>query len=181
MSNIATISEQLDGQALYERQKTLRTNSAFPTGPLIVAAGLQAPENMGSVLRLADAVGSRRVLFVGSNDSRTTRSRLRRTARNCDTSIQWEFCSLEEFVAQVDQTQPLLALELTTDSKSIFEVALPGSCTFVIGSERYGLSALILAKCNQAVHIPMYGVNGSMNVTHALAIALFEWRRQHST
>jgi tRNA G18 (ribose-2'-O)-methylase SpoU len=24
----------------------------------------------------------------------------------------------------------------------------------------------------------MYGTNGSMNVTHALGVALFEWRRQ---
>ncbi|WP_373693577.1 hypothetical protein [Limnofasciculus baicalensis] len=39
----------------------------------------------------------------------------------------------------------------------------------------------MLEHCQQAVQIPMYGVNGSMNVTHALAIVLFEWRIQHST
>jgi len=27
----------------------------------------------------------------------------------------------------------------------------------------------------------MFGVNGSMNVTHALAVALFEWRRRHTS
>lgn len=180
MSTPTTAGEQLEGQALYKRQKALREGRAFPTGPAIAAAGLQAPENMGSVLRLADAAGSRRVFFVGGNDSPSTRTRLRRTARNCDAFIEWQFCALDEFIRQADQFQPLVAIELTTGSKSLFEASLPNPCAFVIGSERYGLSETLLAKCQQAIHIPMYGVNGSMNVTHVLAIALFEWRRQHS-
>ncbi|MBI3915340.1 MAG: hypothetical protein HY327_14280 [Chloroflexi bacterium] len=60
------------------------------------------------------------------------------------------------------------------------ECQLPKPCAFLIGNERGGIPASILAECQRAIQIPMYAVNGSMNVPDALAIARFEWRRQHS-
>lgn len=174
------IGHQLDGRALYERQKALLVNKTVAPAPPIVAAGLQLPVNMGSLLRLADAAGSQQVIFAGTKSSPSMLTGLRRTASNCDKIVNWKICPLDEFIQQAGSFQPLIALELTSESHNLFEVKLPSQCTFVIGSERYGIPETLLALCQQAVHIPMYGVNGSMNVTHALAIALFEWRRQHS-
>lgn len=148
-------------------------------GPLIIAAGLQILENIGSVLRIADAAGSPRVLFVNA-DTPQERKRIQRTARNCDALIEWEFWTPAQFLEQCAKLPPLIALELTDASTNIFETALPDPCALIIGSERRGIPAPLLAQCQRAIHIPMYGVNGSMNVTHALAIALFEWRRQHA-
>jgi tRNA G18 (ribose-2'-O)-methylase SpoU len=181
VQNLSHTGHQLEGRTLYERQKALRANQIFAPAPAIIAAGLQLPVNMGSLLRLADAVGSQQVIFAGTKSSPSMLTGLRRTASNCDKLIDWKFCSLDEFIEQAESFQPLLALELTSESHNLFEVELPGQCAFVIGSERYSIPDALLAHCQQAVHIPMYGVNGSMNVTHALAIALFEWRRQHST
>ncbi len=169
---------QLDSQLLYERQKATRAAQA-QVGPIIVAVGLQVPENIGSVLRLADAAGSAKAIFLDSGASATALKRIRRMARNADALVKWEFLTVENFSEQIDSYPPLIALELTTGSTSIFAAALPNPCALVVGSERFGVPETLLAKCQRAVHIPMYGVNGSMNVTHALAIALFEWRRQH--
>ncbi len=180
MNTQVSVGEQLDSQLLYERQKTLRVSQADLPGPTIIAAGLQAPENMGSVLRLADAAGSRKVVFINSDGPAFSQARIHRTARNCDVLVKWELWSPKKFLEQVGSFQPLIALELTTSSTSIFAQALPNPCILMIGGERHGIPAPLLSTCQQAVHIPMYGVNGSMNVTHALAIALFEWRRQHS-
>ncbi len=178
MSTKPFVGEQLDGQILYERQKRVRASQTYLPGPIIVAAGLQTPENVGSVLRLADAAGSPRVLFI-NDDAPPQRNRIQRTARNCDVLIKWEIWTQAQFLAQRDSLPPLIALELTTDSISLFESELPSPCALLVGGERHGIPAPLLAQCQRAVHIPMYGVNGSMNVTHALAIALFEWRRQH--
>ena len=175
------MGEQLDSQALYERQKMFRASQTVLPGPTIVAVGLQVPENMGSVLRLADAAGSQKVILIHDHeDNAASRKRIQRTARSCEVLVQWELWTPERLLEQNDSLQPLIAIELTTGSRSIFANALPERCALMMGSERYGIPAPLLAKCQQAVHIPMYGVNGSMNVTHALAVALFEWRRQHS-
>lgn len=179
MNSKLKVGEQLEGSQLYERQKAVRTVTHLPA-PTIVAIGLHVPENIGSVLRLADAAGSPRALFVGrAGHEDVDRARIHRTARNADSLVQWEFCDTAEYYQQATYLQPLIALELTTLSQNIFDTHLPEKCAIVIGGERHGIPEDILSECDLAVHIPMYGVNGSMNVTHALAIALFEWRRQH--
>lgn len=177
--NSELIGEQLTGQELYLCQKSIRANSGSFFAPIIVADSLHISENIGSTLRIADAVGSKRVIFINHPTDQNI-TRVRRTARNCDTLVDWEFSTYENFLELYLPSLPaLVAVEITSRSKNIFEVCLPSLCTFIIGNERHGISSKLLKLCVQAVHIPMYGINGSMNVTHALAIALYEWRRQH--
>lgn len=173
------MDEQLDGDALQARQRQVRDAGVLP-GPTIVAVGLSFPENVGSLLRLADAAGCARVVLVSGNDAQSSDARLRKTARSSEAAVTWEVWQQETFLGQIEAFQPLIGLEISTNSKSIFATALPNLCTILVGGERYGIPSELLAQCQQVVHIPMYGVNGSMNVTHALAVALFEWRRQWS-
>jgi tRNA G18 (ribose-2'-O)-methylase SpoU len=167
--------EQLDGQLLYERQLARRAADPAP-GPAIIAAGLRNAENIGAVLRLADAAGCREAVFVGGDlpDQR----RVRQAARSCDALVSWRLAGDAQFAAEAAAYRPLIAIEITDRSVDLFACQLPPQCALVIGGERHGIPADLLAMCAMAAHIPMYGVNGSMNVTHALAIALFEWRRQ---
>ena len=167
---------QIDGQDLYAQQKMRRVAHSYPPASTIVATNLQVPDNIGSVLRLADAAGSNHVIFTGAAE--IDFKRIHKTARNCEALVTWDVYSIEQFMSELETLQPLIAIEITTNSTSIFETVFPDTCTFVIGNERHGIPEAILSTCSQAVHIPMYGVNGSMNVTHALGIALFEWRRQ---
>ncbi len=169
---------QLEGQFLYERQKALRDQQRFPPAPQIVTAHLRSPDTVGSVLRIADAAGSSRVVFIGATGVDYTR--MKKTARNCDSFVPWDVYRLEQFLDEQVHFRPLIALEITSTSRSLFSTTLPATCTFVIGNERHGIPEVLLSACDQAVHIPMYGTNGSMNVTHALGIALFEWRRQQA-
>ncbi len=169
---------QLEGQELYERQKKLRSQMLYPPAPRIIAVNLQVPDNLGSVLRLADAAGSSKVVFIGDID--IDYKRLNKTARSCDSLVPWDIYTSERFFEEIHLFRPLVALEITSCSNNIFSTNIPDNCTFVVGNERHGIPETILSECDLSVHIPMYGTNGSMNVTHALAIALFEWRRQKS-
>jgi tRNA G18 (ribose-2'-O)-methylase SpoU len=170
--------EQLDGKTLYKKQQHMRDCFKYSPAPIIIADDLHIPENIGSVLRLADAVGSQKVFFITEPNEQSL-NRIRRTARSCDALVSWQFVTCDEFLIEhLPQIPKLIAIELTNTSTSIFETNLPTQCCLVIGNERHGVSKTLLEQCQQAVHIPMYGVNGSMNVTHALAISLFEWRRQ---
>ena len=170
--------EQVDDEALFSRQQKFVSNLDAPAAPIIIVTGIRTPENMGSILRHADAAGSDKVIFVES-ENMSTNKKMSRIARSAEKHIQIDYLSREQFFKTSHELPELIALEITSTSRNIFKTVLPMRCCLVVGSERYGIAADILMRCRRSVHIPMYGINASMNVSHALTIALFEWGRQH--
>jgi len=60
------------------------------------------------------------------------------------------------------------------------QLELAGPATFVLGAERDGLPAGILASCDEVATIRIASGSESLNVAAAGAIALYEWRRQRT-
>jgi tRNA G18 (ribose-2'-O)-methylase SpoU len=170
------VGRQLEGWELDQRQRQAR-DTVIP-GPRVLAVDVRTPENVGHILRVSEAAGCADVLVVPH--APFSMKVVRRTARECDRTVRWRLASLHDATAQAAAWgDPLVALELTTGSSSLHDTRLPRACTVVLGGERAGIPPSVLEACALAVHIPMFGLNGSMNITHALAVALFEWRRQH--
>jgi tRNA G18 (ribose-2'-O)-methylase SpoU len=94
------------------------------------------------------------------------------------SQVPFEFVSGEQFAHSVSNFAPLVAIEITSQSSDVYRTQLSTDGAFVIGSERYGISEHILRLCTYAVHIPMFGVNSSMNVATSLGIVLYEWHRR---
>lgn len=62
---------------------------------------------------------------------------------------------------------------------SLYDVeAFPKSAVFVFGSERHGISRMILDRAQRVIAIPMYGVNHSLPLTVSVGIVLAEWGRR---
>lgn len=178
MGNAGT---QIDSQTLYDRQQEKNRKSIREAAPIVIATGLRTPDNIASVLRLTEAAYSNKVIFVNDkNQMIEFDNKIKRLSRDTHKDISIEQYELEEFLRICHQLPEMMAIEITTQSKNIFNTSLPNKCCFVVGSESHGVNSKVLKQCKSAVHIPMYGSNGSMNVTHALAISLFEWRRQTS-
>jgi len=166
-----------DSQTLFDQQQKIKKTCA----PFIVAIDPQTPANVGSIYRLADATASEKIIFVQKTINRFDNNKtVKRVSRDTQASIDTEYWSYEKFNIEYLSLPELIAIEITSQSKNIFDSSLPKSCSFVVGSERNGIPDNILQKCTAAVHIPMYGNNGSMNVSHALSICLYEWHRQHT-
>lgn len=169
---------QLEDEQLLARQRRFVADTETSAAPVIVAIGMRTPENLGSILRHADAAGCRRVMFVDAAIQPVAK-KLSRIARSADRHLSYSYLSSEDLLGRLDELSPLVAVEITSNSTDLYRTTLPKDCSLVVGSERAGIPQQILECCSLAVHIPMYGVNGSMNVSHALTLALYEWRRQH--
>jgi len=171
-----TANKQLTGDALYLRQK----NETNFTAPFIICDGLQTPENLGSILRVADAAGSKGIILLDSALDLSSKkiSKLSRSSNKHITIMQ---LSLVDFIqSEKNRFKKIYALEITTESKSLFSADITDCDAIVLGHESRGIRQELLLLCKQSIHLPMYGVNGSMNISHALSIFLYEWRRQKS-
>ncbi|VAW60076.1 hypothetical protein MNBD_GAMMA11-1294 [hydrothermal vent metagenome] len=175
--NKMNAGKQITGQALYTRQKNNVQSSAHRHAPTIICDGLQTPENLGSILRIADAAGSKKIILLDSKLDLENK-KLSKIARSTEKYISIEKCSLQHIKQHHSDYKALFALEITDRSENIYETRISHCDAILLGHEATGIREEALALCHSAIHLPMFGTNGSMNISHALAICLYEWRRQ---
>jgi len=147
----------------------------------LICDGVSSPANIGGLLRLGDAFGVAQILFSNAVIDFTS-PRLRKAARNSHTNIPHAMVDdIEGCIAEFkSQDYQVIALEISSMSKPIqkMESLDNQKIALVIGNEQHGVSAEALAMVHETAHIEMFGLNSSMNVTQAAAIALFEFTKR---
>ncbi|APG59519.1 TrmH family RNA methyltransferase [Christiangramia salexigens] len=133
--------------------------------------------NIGSLFRLADAFGVKKLIFCGSKPNLSS-NRLKRTARNTHNTVSYEFYEsvLEIIPSYKKQNYKVLGIEITSNSELIGEINCEAEDKVVLiaGNERHGISPEVLKECDNTYHIEMYGENSSMNVAQSVGIGLYE-------
>ncbi len=147
--------------------------------PVIVAEALQSPDNMGAILRLASNIGAAKVWFVYDEKPNFRAYKIKRRSSGAVDKTPWDYAKYEDIFDVLPDNYQYVAVETTADAKNIFQEKLPEKIVLFVGNERYGLSDKLLDKIKTRVYIPMAGTVTSMNVSHALSVALFEWLRQN--
>ena len=153
-------------------------NLVLPEAPLLlVAAGIEKPGNLGTMLRTADAAGVNGVIVCDRctdiNNPNVVRA-----------SIGTLFCvpvvetTSEAAIAwlKAKGIQIIAATPAATMSYAKIDMKLPTA--IVVGSEQYGLENIWFEKADQKVIIPMFGQCDSLNVSAAATILLYEAVRQ---
>lgn len=78
-----------------------------------------------------------------------------------------------------EEGYPLVGLEQTNGSQSLYDFRFPRRMVLVIGNERLGIEDEVLRLLQHTVEIPVYGLPYSHNVATAAAMALYEYCRQY--
>ena len=159
--------EKLNPESLYRRVPR----------PILIADHLMAPDNLGAMIRLADNIGATEVCFLGKEEEHRL-GKVRRAAASSRDNIRWYFSEESDLRKIVPAGKQIVAIETADNATCIYDTQLPENVAFVVGSESYGLNEDLLAQCDQVVYIPVPGPTRSLNVSHAAAVALFEWQRQ---
>ena len=153
---------------------------AAPDPLVLVLDGITDPRNLGAILRVADGAGASGVVVpkdraVGvtaaavkasagaSEHARVAReTNLRRAIDRMKKSGLWVYAA----EGGAEGGTPYYALDLT------------GPVALVVGSEGRGIRRLVREGCDGALSIPMLGAVESLNVSVAVAVLLYEARRQ---
>lgn len=145
--------------------------------PIVIADHLMTPDNIGAMIRLADNIGASEMCFLGNEDEHRL-GKVRRAAASSRDNIRWYFTEETDLHKIVPEGKTIVAIETADNASCIYDTQLPEDVAFVVGSERFGICEEVLAQCDMVVFIPVPGPTRSLNVSHAAAVALFEWQRQ---
>ena len=162
-----TLFEQVRTEGLYEKVPR----------PLLIADHLTTPDNMGAMIRLADNIGASEVCFLGKAEDHRL-GKVRRAAASSRDNIRWYFSEETNLRQLVPDGKTVIAVETADNATCIYGTELPEDAAFVVGNERHGIREALLRQCDKVVYIPVPGPTRSLNVSHAAAVALFEWLRQ---
>ncbi|RYY73140.1 MAG: TrmH family RNA methyltransferase [Gammaproteobacteria bacterium] len=138
---------------------------------------ISVPMNIGSVFRIADALGVEKIYLTGESLT-PPNSKINKTSRSTEKYVPYVY---EKDPLRILQTlksfgYKILSLEITTASVAIdkIEIHPENKICLILGAESSGVSQQLLNESDSCVHIPMLGKNSSMNVATACAIAVYE-------
>jgi TrmH family RNA methyltransferase len=170
--------------------------SAFPAklpgtqSPLLlIAAGLQDPGNLGTLIRSAEAFGATAVLTTAGTVSEWNQKALRASAGSVfrvpvvaigpsDIPVL-KSRGLRLFAAVADSDSDSDA-PLGPSPPSIADADLTQPCALMIGNEGAGLSQELLALADARITIPTPGRVESLNAAIAGSLLLYEASRQRA-
>ena len=133
---------------------------------VVLCDGITSPANVGGVMRLADAYGVTKVVFLKGISQCSARAKS--VSRGTHHFVNHSF--LSQF--KLDE-RDWFCLEYTSESRPLKSFSLKSrKIGVIIGNENTGVYDSFL-KDYPSFHIQMFGRNSSMNVTQALSAALF--------
>jgi len=106
-------------------------------------------------------------------------SKIAKVAHSSLKHVDYSFCTPTEFFDLLPPDYEIVAVETSEKASNLFTTKLPEKCVLLLGNERYGIAQYFLNKIEKTVYIPLLGKTLSLNVSHAAALAAFEWGRQH--
>ncbi|RMF51064.1 MAG: TrmH family RNA methyltransferase [Anaerolineae bacterium] len=157
-----------------------RQTSPSPLPSLHVEAlldNLRSAWNVGSIFRIADGAGIRRLHLCGITPP-GDHPRIPKTALGAEKTIPWHSHPNGLHLARTLQERGyrLWALETTPKARPLFSllpVETDSPLVLVVGNERWGVDPEILGLCEQHIFLPMQGNKESLNVAVAFGIAAY--------
>lgn len=142
----------------------------------LVLDGVQDPGNVGTILRTADAFDCDGVFLVNACADLYNPKTVRATMGAIFRTRVWS-CTAGALSALLRRSGiPLYGAALRGDTVSLSDAKLARAAA-AIGSEGRGLSAELLALCDQTIRIPMSARCESLNAATAASIVLWEMYR----
>ncbi len=143
---------------------------------------LQDPQNMGGLLRTAEAVGVHGVVIQRRRAVGITPAVVHASAGAVEHLLVAQVTNLVSAIERLKAHDVWVAgLEALHGTQLYHEADLNGPLALVVGSEGEGLRRLVRERCDFLVELPMQGKVTSLNAAVAGSIVLYEAWRQRQT
>ena len=180
-SRLDKLSENHQGVALeastypYMELEDILDNAKSRSVPLFVLIldTLQNPQNLGTIIRTAEAVGVHGVLIPVHRAAEITPAVVSSSAGACEHMLIAR-ANLAQAIGQLKDAEAwIVGLDESPESKDPSEVPLERALAVVVGSEGEGIRPLVRESCDYLLRLPMEGQIESLNASVAGSITLY--------
>lgn len=138
---------------------------------------LQDPQNVGAIIRTADAAGVHGILLPKRRSCPLNAVVAKISAGAVEYVPVVQIGNIAQTIEEL-QERGCWVVGADMDGATYYESNLKGALVLVIGAEGKGLGRLVKQKCDAIVSIPMVGGVSSLNASNAAAILMYEAVRQ---
>jgi len=153
---------------ILENAKT-RSESLF----VLILDTLQNPQNLGTIIRTAEAVGVHGVLIPTHRAAEITPAVVSASAGASEHMLVAQANLAQAIVELKEANAWVVGLDESSESKDPSEVRLDGALAVVVGSEGEGIRPLVRQSCDFLLRLPMQGQIESLNAAVAGSVALY--------
>ncbi len=140
---------------------------------------LQDPQNVGSLLRTAEAVGVHGVVIQRRRAVGITPAVVHTSVGAVEHLLVAQVTNLVDAIGMLKAHDVWVAgLEALRGAQPYHEADLNGPLAVVVGSEGEGLRRLVRERCDFLLRLPMFGQVTSLNAAVAGSVVLYEALRQ---
>lgn len=150
------------------------------TPPMLIAFdGVTDPQNLGALLRSAEAAGATGAVLPRHRSVHVTPAAAKAAAGAVERLPLAVVSGLPAALVRATEAGVWVVGLTTEGGENLWTTRLgEGPVLVVVGAEGPGLSRLVRQRCDVLVTIPLRGTLSSLNVSAAGAVALFELARQ---
>ncbi|MBE3558429.1 MAG: 23S rRNA (guanosine(2251)-2'-O)-methyltransferase RlmB [Ktedonobacteraceae bacterium] len=145
---------------------------------LLILDAIQDVNNLGSLLRTAEAAGVHGVILPRHRAAEVTATVVKTSAGATEHLLIARETNLSRAIDALKE-QRIWVIGLAGEAQTLYTQAdLTGPLALVVGNEEKGISHLVRQHCDLLIRLPMYGHVNSLNAAVAGSIALYEALRQ---
>lgn len=147
-------------------------------GFLLILDGIQDPQNLGAIIRSAEAAGVHGCILPKDRAAGVSAAAVRASAGATEHLAIGRVINLAAFLGFVKSQGFWVVGTDAAEGRDLFATGLAVPLALVIGGEERGLRYLTKTRCDLLVQIPSRGKVASLNASAAAAVCLFEVARQ---
>lgn len=145
---------------------------------LLLLDQVQDPRNLGACVRVADAAGAAGIIMPKRNSAPLSAVARKAASGAAEHLPLLRVPNLRQAMDSLRAAGVWLVGMDSSAEQSIYQLDLTVPLAVVVGAEGRGLRRLTRELCDHLARIPMSGNTGSLNLSAAAAVALFEAVRQ---
>ncbi len=140
---------------------------------------IRSPKNVGAIYRLLDNFGGKGVLLFGYTPDSSNKGVLK-TSMGAEKSLNERRVESPNkfFNSFKSRGGKVYILEKVKNGIEVWDMKIHLPSIVIVGNEELGVSSTLFKYGDEVITIPTYGYKNSMNVSHAFAVFLYEFRRK---